>query len=208
VDLAGAVGGDDHQRRRGGRHRADLGDGELVVGEDLEQEGLERLVGPVDLVDEQDRRAGRIRLERLEERPLHQEPLREEVVLDARAIHLVGRLGDADLQHLTGVVPLVGGRGQVQPLVALQAEEAPAQRAREDLRHLGLAHSGLPFQEERARQAERQEERGGQAPVGDVVAFREELHHRVDGARQRARRAHGPPSPPTLTRRRRPRAAP
>ena len=36
---------------------ADFGDGHLEVGQHFEQEGLERLVGAVDLVDQQHRRA-------------------------------------------------------------------------------------------------------------------------------------------------------
>ena len=35
-------------------HRADLGNGDCVVAEELEQERLELVVGAVDLVDEQD----------------------------------------------------------------------------------------------------------------------------------------------------------
>jgi hypothetical protein len=39
-----------------GADGAELGDGDLEVGEHLEEEGLEALVGAVDLVDEQHRR--------------------------------------------------------------------------------------------------------------------------------------------------------
>src|SRR5207244_1420204 len=53
VDLARAVGGDDHDRRLGGAQRADLGNRDLPVRQHLEQVGLEGLVGPVELVDEQ-----------------------------------------------------------------------------------------------------------------------------------------------------------
>ncbi len=56
VDLAGPVRGEDDARRRLGPDRADLGDGDLEVGQDLEEIGLELLVGPVDLIDEEDRR--------------------------------------------------------------------------------------------------------------------------------------------------------
>jgi hypothetical protein len=38
--------------------RAQLGDGDLEVGQHLEQEGLEGLVGAVELVDQQHRRHG------------------------------------------------------------------------------------------------------------------------------------------------------
>ena len=55
VDLARPVRGEDDPRRLVGLDRADLGDRDLEVREDLEQVRLELLVGAVDLVDEQDR---------------------------------------------------------------------------------------------------------------------------------------------------------
>ena len=59
VDLARPVRGEDDPRRRLGLDRADLRDRDLEVGQDLEQVRLELLVGPVDLVDQQDRRRRR-----------------------------------------------------------------------------------------------------------------------------------------------------
>src|ERR1700685_4343472 len=53
VQLAGAVGGEYHQRRAGRLDGADLGDADLEVGQHLEQERLEFVVGAVDLVDQQ-----------------------------------------------------------------------------------------------------------------------------------------------------------
>ena len=72
VQLAGAVGGQHHDRRGRGRDGAELGDAHLVGREHLEQERLELVVGPVDLVDQQHRRA---LLERGQHRPGEQEPL-------------------------------------------------------------------------------------------------------------------------------------
>ncbi len=46
--------------------RADLRDRHLKIGEQLEKIGLERLVGAVELVDQQYRRAGDIRLQGLQ----------------------------------------------------------------------------------------------------------------------------------------------
>ena len=57
VQLARAVRGQHHDRPPLGADRADLGDRDLEVGEELEQEGLELVVGPVDLVDQQHRAA-------------------------------------------------------------------------------------------------------------------------------------------------------
>ena len=71
MQLAGAVGGEHHDRRLGGADRAELGDRHLVGREHLEQERLELVVGPVHLVDEQHHRA---LLERGQHRPGQQEP--------------------------------------------------------------------------------------------------------------------------------------
>jgi hypothetical protein len=56
-ELAGVVRGEDHQRARRRAQRAELGDGDLELGQHLEEEGLELGLGAVDLVDEQDARA-------------------------------------------------------------------------------------------------------------------------------------------------------
>ena len=61
VDLARAVRGDDHDRRFGRLDGAELGDRDLEIGQHLQQIGLERLVGAVELVDQQHRRAGGMR---------------------------------------------------------------------------------------------------------------------------------------------------
>ena len=53
------------------------------------------------------------------------------------------------LDHLPRVVPLVDRRRDVEALVALQTDEAPAERARQHLRDLGLADARLAFEEER-----------------------------------------------------------
>ena len=53
VEIAGAVGGQDHDRRRLGLDRAALGDRNLEVGEEFEQQRFEFMIGAVDLVDQQ-----------------------------------------------------------------------------------------------------------------------------------------------------------
>ena len=107
--------------------------------EHFEQKRLERLVGAVDLVDQQHRRAGGVGLERLQQRALDQEALREHVVLEPRAIVLAFGLGDADGDHLRGVVPLVDRGGDIEALIALQPDQPPAER-----RDSTLAISVLP----------------------------------------------------------------
>jgi hypothetical protein len=70
VQLARAVRGQHDQRPAGGADRPELGDRHLEVGEQLQQERLERVVGAVDLVDEQDHRA--VLLQGLQQRPAQQ----------------------------------------------------------------------------------------------------------------------------------------
>ena len=78
------------------------------------------------------------RLERLEERPADQEVGAEDVVR-GRVVGLAARLEQPDLEHLARVVPLVDGGVDVEPLVALEADQPRAERRREDLGQLGLA---------------------------------------------------------------------
>ena len=66
-----------------GAERAELGHGDLVVGQHLEQEGLELVVGPVDLVDQQDRRRALRRWSMAcSSGPLDEEALVVELVLE------------------------------------------------------------------------------------------------------------------------------
>ena len=71
VQLARAVRREHDQRALPCRDRAELGDRDREVGEELEQERLELVVGAVDLVDQQHRRT--VVLERLQQRPPDQE---------------------------------------------------------------------------------------------------------------------------------------
>ena len=118
------------------------------------------LVGAVELVDQQHRRAGRIGLERLQQRPLDQEALGEHVVLEPLAVVRALGLGDADRDHLRGVVPLVDRGRDVEPLVALQADQPAPERRGQHLGDLGLADAGLAFEEQRPAHLEREEQHG------------------------------------------------
>ena len=60
MHLARAIGCEDDQRRLGGPHGPELGNGDLEFREQLEEESFELLVGAIDFVDEQD---GRTRAE-------------------------------------------------------------------------------------------------------------------------------------------------
>ena len=59
-----SIRGDDGDRWLLGAEGANLGDRNLIVRQYLEQEGLERLVGPIELVDQQKRRAHVVAFER------------------------------------------------------------------------------------------------------------------------------------------------
>src|SRR5947207_2865630 len=75
--LTRVVGGEEHQRDLAGGDRSQLGNGDLVVGQDLEQQGLGLYLDPVDLVDEQ--HDGIVGADGLEEGPGEEELLCEDV---------------------------------------------------------------------------------------------------------------------------------
>jgi len=185
VNLSGAVAGQHHDGRGRGPLGAQLGNGDLEVGEDLQEERLERLIGAIQLVDEQHRRAPRLGLERLQEWPGDEEALAEDVLLECRFVCRSARFGQANLEHLLGVVPLVHRRGHVEALVALQPNEPATQALGQHLGDLRLANPRLTLEEEGPAQLERQEQRGSEAAVGDVVPRLEQLHHRVNAGRER-----------------------
>ena len=180
VDFARAVGGDDDDRRVLGADGADLRHRHLVVGEHLEQKRLERLVGAVELVDQEDRRAGDVGFERLQDRPLDQEAVGEDVLRQRLAVDVAGRFREPDLHHLRRIVPLVDGGGDVEPLVALEADQLPPERLGQNLGDLGLADAGLAFEEERPAHLQREIEHGRERPVGDIAGRGKEGQRFVD----------------------------
>src|SRR6266850_2295288 len=177
VDLAGAVRGDDDDRRLLRLQRAELGNRDLPVREHLEQIGLERLVGAVELVDQQHRR---ITFERARQWALDEKFVGVNLRAQLLLVLFAGRLGQPALDHLPRVVPLVGRLGNVQALVALQANELAAERLRHHLADFGLADAGLALQEQRAAHGERKEKGGGEAAIGHVLARREQRLGLVD----------------------------
>ena len=127
VDLARAVRRQDDERRLGGAHGAELGNRDLELGEQLEQVALELLVGAIDLVDQQDGRRDR-RVDRLEQRPLDQERFAVQLAPRAARDRAPAAFEDAQLEQLPRVVPLVDGVADVEPLVALQADQIGVER--------------------------------------------------------------------------------
>ncbi len=55
MDLARAIGCNDDHGRCDRPDGTDLGDGDLEVGQELEEVGLELLIGAIQFIDEQDR---------------------------------------------------------------------------------------------------------------------------------------------------------
>ena len=97
VQVAGAVRGQHDDGRSVGADRAALGNRNLEVGEEFEQERLELLVGAVDFVDQQ--HGGVRRAQGRQHRPLDQKSL----AIDVDAL----LAGLADREHLARIVPLV-----------------------------------------------------------------------------------------------------
>ena len=89
----------------------------------------------------------------------------------------------ADVEQLAGVVPVVQGVGDVDALVALQPDQAPAGDERQRLRRLRLAHPGLALEEHRLLERECEREHGRKAAVGQIGVFGELRGERVDGER-------------------------
>ena len=142
------------------------GHGHREVRQDLEEERLELVVGAVELVHEQDGPGAGAN------RP-QQGPLDEEL----RPVQLGYALADRHLaflqrprvEELARVVPLVERLRGVDPLVALEPDQVGLEDAGERLPDLGLADPRLPFEEQRPAHRDGQEDRGREAPVGQVV---------------------------------------
>ncbi len=181
VQVARAVGRDDHDRRRLGLVDADLRDRHLELREELQQEGLELVVGAVELVDQQ-HGAG------LRER-LHQRPAQQEL----RRVQL-GRAAGTQLQQLARIVPVVERAVDVDALVALQADERRPGAGGERLGELGLADAGLALEQQRPAQLEREEHHRAQAVVHQVALLRQrgaQLFDRVIAKHRRSPRSSG-----------------
>ena len=188
-ELAGPVRRDDHRRRRQRADPAELGDRHRELGQDLEEESLELVVGSVELIDQQH---GLVPgADRGEERTLDQE-VRSKQVLDVRLG--VGGVHRADRDQLPRVIPLVERLRGIDPLVALQADQPPAQQLREDLRHLGLADPGLTFEQERLAEGQREVDRGRKPVVREVRMARERALKIVDVGEGEFRHARSVPS--------------
>ena len=188
VELAGAVRGHDHGRAPGRLDRAQLRDRDLEVGEQLEQEGLELVVGAVDLVDQQHDRAGDARAPRAAAGASRN---------SRRKRSRLGRLaalGRAHREQLARIVPVIERAVHVDPLVALEADQPRAGRRGERLRGLGLADPGLALEQQRLAELDREEDGDGQRLVGEVALARRARRATAAGsAKAGSLKRRGPP---------------
>src|ERR1700737_4817113 len=131
---------------------------------------------------------------RLKQGPWREKPLGEEdALLRADALHgllQAAGVGDdlADLfaqdlgvQQLLAVVPFVEGLRLVLALVALQPQQPPPGRRRQCLGQLRLADTRRPLNEQRLVEPRQQENRSGEALVGDVALAGERVTHLPNG---------------------------
>jgi hypothetical protein len=175
VELPGSVGREDDGGPSSCPHGSELRDRDLEVRQDLQEERLELLVRAVDLVDEQHDRV--VGVDRLEEWPPDEVLGAEELGLGHGSL-----LRGADVQQLPRVVPLVDGVGDVEALVALEPDQARLESGGERLGRLRLADPGLPLEQERLLERERQEQRRREPAIREVVRLAERRLEVVDGA--------------------------
>ncbi len=165
--------------------RAELGDRDRIVGQHLEQERLELVVGAIDLVDQQHWWGPLTVVDRPQQRTPHEEPLGVELVLERIGggvrTDLARGLGSAEVQELARVVPLVDRLGDVEALIALESHELAAGPASKHLRDLGLAYARLTLEQQRPVQRLGEEDGGREAFVGQVLVRRERIANIVDG---------------------------
>ena len=131
-------------------NRAALGNGDLEIGEEFEQQRLELVIGAVDLVDQQHRALGR--LQHLEQRPRDQEAIVVDVDL--------ALAGLADGEKLALIVPFVERVRGIDALIALQPHQLAARSGGDHLRGFGLADARRAFEQQRLAEPDRQEDRG------------------------------------------------
>ena len=189
VDVAGAVRRDDHDRGHLGPERPELGDRDRVVGEDLEQERLELVVGPVDLVDEQHRRrpvaASWAMASSSGRRTRNRSEYSSSSMASASAPRSDRRPRPPAGAAAGGSSPTRRRPGRRRCPRSTAAGRAAAGPAGQHLGHLGLADAGLALEQQRPPQPQRQEDRRGQTLVGQVVV--------VGEGRRAARRRCRPP---------------
>ncbi len=191
AEIALAVGGQDHRRRHQRGDGAKLGNADLEIAEDFEQEGFELGIRLVDLVDQEHAAMGLF--QGLQQRPRLDEFLGEEHV--AEIVQLVERrmqrrgaaehfaelvLQDLRIEQLLGVFPLIERLGLVEALVALQADHLQPAPAGDRFRKLGLADTGRTLDQDRLLDRLREVDRGGDLAARDIALRGQAAFDRLD----------------------------
>ena len=147
--------------------------------EQFEQERLELVVRAVNLVNQEDGRGVEAVINRLQERAADEELGPEEVLQRLLAV-AARRLDEADFQHLPRVVPLIQRVGDINALVALEADEARVQQVRENLGDLRLADARFAFEQDWLVQTQREEERRRKRAIRDVAVLLQDMLNAVN----------------------------
>ena len=184
VELSGAVRGNDYRGRLIGGDRPELGHGHGVVGEDLEQEGLELVVSAVELVDQE--HGSGAGADCAQQRPLEQELGPVELGHPPLGVDLT-HLERPRVEKLPRIVPLVERLPGIDPLVALEPDQLRVDDTGQRLADLRLADPGLPLEEQRAAHREGEEDRGREPAVRQIGLAREGTLDVFDGFEQHLR---------------------
>ena len=148
--------------------RPDLRDRDLKIRKHLQKKRFELFVGPVDLVDQKNHGLPGVRLDGFEERAADEKLLAKNLLADL----LAGGGADFGLLHpedLFGIIPLVQRRGRIQPLVALEADQAGVEDLGQDFGDLRLADPRLPFHQNGFAQFQGEIKDRRRIPVDDIL---------------------------------------
>ncbi|ANK72489.1 hypothetical protein FA04_07550 [Ensifer adhaerens] len=181
MDLAGAIGGDDDNRRFVRPDRTKFRNCHLEIGQNFQQERLEGFICPVELVDQENGRTSRIGGNGLQNRAADQETFGEDVAFDPLAVDLAGCFRQADFEHLRRIVPLVDRRGDVETFVALQPDQRPVERLGQNLGDLRLADAGFALKKKRALHPECKKQHRRQRRAGEIIMCLQQCHRLFDG---------------------------
>jgi len=107
--------------------------------------------------------------QRLQHRPADQVLFREQIALQASAIHHALGLGEPDVQHLHRIIPFVDGRRDIEAFIALQPDQTTTQRLCQNLGDFGFAHPGVAFEEQRPLQLQGEEQDRRKRATGKII---------------------------------------
>src|SRR5947209_2361031 len=177
-ELAGTIRGNDDVRYSLRANRPHLRDGDLEIGQELEEQALELFVGPVDLVDQKD---GCLRTtvgQGLEERAFQEKFLAEDFPL--QSLRVLPGLLDSNRDQLLRMVPFVQSRVRVEAFVALEADQFRFEGGRQGAGDLRLAASGFSFDEQGLAHADREVDGHANRRIGNVLLSCESLEDGVN----------------------------